>query len=985
MLYFRSIITTLFLLGTLLTSAQTASIKGKVIDKKTGEELIGVNVFIEGTTNGAAADINGNYALKVTPGVYTVVASFLSYATEKRENIEVKAGEDKIINFSLGESSINMKEFVIEAKQSRNTENALIRIQQKSITIQDAISGQEIKRSGASDAAESAKKVTGITVVDGKHIFVRGLGDRYTYTQLNGVTLQSPDPYRNSAQLDLIPASLLDNIITSKTFTPDQPGTFTGGNVNLTTKTYPEKLVLNFSSSISWNPQSSFNNEFLTHQGGKTDWLGFDDGGRAMPEILKDKEVRDRLNTAFYIKARNYRDTALLLDKASKSLNPQMAPVEGTYFTNTSYSFSIGNQKKVFGKTLGFILGLNYRSGFTYYDDGISAAYEAGGGTDAESLFERFNLVDRKGTENPQLNGLMSVNYRLHKNHELSANIIYNKDTEKTTRYLYGSALGFTAREAPLESRVLSFKERTLGTYQLRGKHTFTKLKNAEVEWITGYTQTEMNEPDLRFFANEIVDDTLYQINASTYNLPTHFFRNLNDTLLEGKMDITIPLSKNTSDNKLKFGGLVSRKDRTFTENNFYFRQGPQYMGLGPESYQGDPTAFFGPENTGWIDTTEGGKNIIGNYVVNGSDPKNNYSGFEEIKSAYAMTVMKLNKKTKLIAGVRAEHTRMEVSSADSSGSFCWDTNGNMVGDPEEDINGDGNWDINDCEGYGKINQLDFLPALSMVYALNEKTNLRGSVSRTIARPTMRELAPFSSFDFVGGFVYVGNPQLKRSSILNLDLRWEYFAKPGELMAVSAFYKNFKDPVVKIYNPKTSNPEILYSNSEKADIYGLEFEVRKNLSALNAKLKNFKFNGNFTYIVSRVALDSAEYENSSALNPEIKSTRPFAGQSPYIANAGLSYSNDSLGLELSAYYNVFGKRLAELGQNGLPDSYEQARHSLSFNLIKTLGKHFSIRVAGSNLLNNPFIKKQSYKEKEYILSSYKTGPTFTLGLSYFIK
>ena len=951
------LIVNLMLIGA-YSFAQNGTIRGTIYDGETGETMIGATVLLEGTTKATATDLNGKYSLNdVPPGTYTLIVKFISYAPQNITGVEVKEKEVSIINTTLkvmgsDEGGVDLQAITVEAKMIQNTENSMLALQKKADAVQDAISSQEISRSGSSNAAESIKQMTGTSIVDGKQIVVRGLSDRYSTAQLNGVTMANTDPYRNSAQMDLIPANLLENIVATKTFTPDQSGNFTGGNVNLSTKSMPEKFTLNYSSKMAYNSQSSFNDEFITYQGGKNDKWGYDDGSRALPEIFSSPENRKLLRSPLTpIYARSQEDLAYLLDDATKSLNSQMEPGTKTSFTDYSNSFSVGNQFNVLNRPLGIILGVSQGKSYAYYGDGISSSWTLTG-SDAAALNNFYNLKDQSSVENPRVNGLAGLSYQVHKNHEIGANFIYTHDAEIMTRYQTGMAPGFiSGSDKKFETRTLSFKERGLTTTQLKGKHAIDKLNKMEIAWIGGYTKSFQYEPDLRFFANENVGDSLYYISISEYSLPAHYWRYLNDSAMEGKIDFTIPLSKKANNkNKLKFGFLANNKGRDFEEYRINMKRGSKGA-----FYAGDNDAYFGEENTGILDTTSNGKYNIGVHAVDDSNPANNYTGSEEVYAFYGMGIIDVTKSLKFIGGARVERTVMNVQSGDSTLKA------------------------------GNIDTVNILPSVNLVYKLNEKMNLRAAYTQTLARPNMREMAPFVSFDFIGGFQYVGNPNLKMTNIRNYDLRWEWFTKPGEVIAVSAYYKDFKNPIIKEFNMKAVNPEISFQNREDAEVYGFEVDFRKGLDSLDNFMKNFRFGINASYIYSRVQLNPQEYEQNKQYNSELKAYRPFQGQSPYLLNTNISYSLDSLGLDINLSYNLFGPRLSEIGMIGLPDVYEkQAKGMLNLNVSKDFGKHFRVRFGARNLLNVDYNKIQTFKGEEYITQSYTMGRTFSLGLTYFI-
>ncbi len=951
MKYLISSILILLLINTAL--AQTGTIRGRVIDNETGEAMIGVNVYLDSTTLGGSTDLNGNYTIKnIPPGTYTLVGSFITYATKRIEGVEVKGGDVKVIDFGMGESQTELKEVIVKAKAIKNSENALLAMQKKSLAVQDGLSSQEMGKTGASSAAESAKQITGTSVIDGKYVYVRGLGDRYSTAQLNGASLVSTDPYINSVPLDLIPSNLLDNMITVKTATPDQPGNFSGGIVNLNTKDFPEKMTFNLSNSLSYNPQSSFNSDFLTHQGGKHDWLGYDDGTRQLPLILQDEENMALLSSpVFYIQARRDEEKAQLLDEASKSLNPQMEATTKRSFTNYSSSFSFGNQYSVLKNPLGVIFGLTHSKNYASYNDGKNQAWDITG-SDAEELFTYYDLVDHKSVENPIVSSMAGLSYRIGQNNEIGILNIYNHDTEKLSRYQTGKIPGIVSGgDNIFETRTLQFRERGLNTTQVKGKHLFQALNNTEISWIGSYTRSFQHEPDLRFFANETIGDSLFYISVSEYDLPYHYYRYLNDTALELRADVTIPLSKASGNiNKIKVGISSQTKTRDFREYRYY------YKSKDGETYQGDQEAFFGPENTGVIGYDSlYNRWMIGNYLVDNTKISNNYSGREHVSAVYAMAVLKITKDLKFIGGSRLEKTVMHVESADSA--------------PEA----------------GDIDQFNFFPSVNLIYSLSDKTNIRGSFSQTIARPTMRELAPFVTFDFIGGFLYLGNPALQTTLIRNFDLRWEHFIKSGEVIALSGYYKHFVNPIVKAYNTEAINPEILFQNTNDAQVYGFEVDFRKNLSFINPRLENFKLNTNFSYILSRVALDTTEYRILAGINPDLDPYRPFQGQSPFLFNVMLSYFSPKAKFGADLGYNVFGKRLSAIGLNGLPDVYDQPRGLLNLGIHQALGKYLQLKFRVNNILNAEYLTLQTFKDNAYLNESYKLGTSFSFGISYNIQ
>jgi outer membrane receptor protein involved in Fe transport len=953
-----------------IIAQEKGTVRGTITDKSTGETLIGVNIVVEGTTTGTVTDFDGNFNLVNIPaGTVILNFSYISYATQTISEVEIKDGEVTILNVQMAPASEEIEEVTVTAKQLTNSEYAILSMQKRAEGIQDGISSLEMKKFGSSNAAESMVKVTGVSVMNGKDIFVRGLGDRYSSVQMDGQQLPGTDPYKNSADIDLIPSNLLENIITSKTFTADLPGTFTGGNVNIKTKAFPEQFTLNFRIATAYNDQSSLNDAFLTFEGSETDWLGYDKGFRNIPDILKERG--SELTSNLYIKARRGEqnpDEAALLDESVRSLNGQMSPTTMSTPLNQRISFSTGNQWQVFGnKQIGFVAGINYRRDFSFYNNGITANWELVQ-SGAESLGEKYIFDDIRATENPQVNGLATLAFKYSNNGSLELNYSYNHDAEKAARLqdgIFPAALSGTTR---FQTRSLSFTERELQMVKLTGQHVFLKLNNTRVEFNGSKIASSQYEPDVRLFANSYrLDDnndtTGYYMSRAEYDMPFHFWRELKDDQLQGKIDISIPFAQaKNSSNKIKLGGFYSDKERRFTETIY------QYERNKGEPYNGNPDFYFGPENIGIIDIDNRGNNIIGNYIYNQTKHQNNYLGITGVDALYAMVTYNFIPKLKAIFGLRYETTKMSVELLDKDEVVA------LSYIPEDKLE----------EFRGEIDEKDFLPSVNLIYALSENMNVRVSGSQTIARPNLRELAPFASFDFIGGVIYNGNPNLERTTIQNYDVRWEWFVRPGELFAISAYSKQFKNPIILQYLLGVKNPQIQYQNTESGLLYGIELEARKNLDFVSNALRDFSFGFNFSLIDSKVDVNEFEQETAAANGYEVKELRPFPGQSPYLVNFNISYSNPDIGLNSTIDFNKFGDRMTETNVD-TPDIYESSDGMLNFNLSKSFMKNFSVGFRIKNLLDSKFKKSVKYNNQDYIYQQYEVGRTYTLSLSYNIN
>ncbi|HPH19972.1 MAG TPA: TonB-dependent receptor, partial [Haliscomenobacter sp.] len=445
---------------------------------------------------------------------------------------------------------------------------------------------------------------------------------------------------------------------------------------------------------------------------------------------------------------------------------------------------------------------------------------------------------------------------------------------------------------------------------------------------------------------------------------PYHFFRRLDDQVTSGKLDISIPFLNRgsvTSSNRLKFGGLFNSTSRDFEEFRYQLNNTGVPSTIGISTFKGDWNKFYDPANFGIIGTQTNSSGAITRYTtgyhyINQVNAKNFYTGQENIFAAYGMAIYNLTSKLKAVAGVRLESTQLEVESQD----------------PTSDK--------------GLINLTDFLYSGNLIYALTEKSNLRVAASKTLARPNMRELAPFEQFDTKNGFFNVGNPNLKRTLIQNYDLRYELYPTTGELLAISAFYKSFDDPIIRAFNPRATIPELGFINIDEASVYGLELEFRKGLDFLGKTFENFFVSTNLALIKSEYNIPEDEYNNSRSLDPTYSTrTRPFQGQAPYIVNVILSYLNPSKGWESTLAFNVSGQKLYNIALFATPDVYEQEFPLLNYKISKRFASNYQLSFTARNILNSVNKRTQAFNGREYIAESFTVGTGLGLSLAYFIK
>lgn len=945
---------------------ETGAVTGVVVEAETGEPLPGANVSIQGTATGTSTDLNGRYRLKgLAPGTYDLLFSFVGFQQKTVTGVKVTVGQATELDVTLAEKTAQLGEVVVEARAARDSEAGLLKEREAAPVVSNAISADLMSKSGASTAADAMKKVTGASVKDGKYVFIRGLGDRYTTAQLNGIGLPTAAAHRNAVQFDLFSANLLDNLVVKKTFTPDQPGNFAGGLININTESYPADLTYKFSASTSVGTQTHFTDDVVSHTGGDLDFLALDDGTRSIPGPLKTlsaDQLREGLRSTVRdeFRTRGQSEAGALLNRASKSFNDIMGPTHGRAPLNQSYSFGLGNEVSFFGRPLGVLLNVNYGYSTSYYE-GFQGRYRGPIGGGSDQLGTELLLDEENGTTNVKMGGLLSLNYQVSQHNELGANVLYSRRGQSETQARSGRWVEQFGADSTVffQDRNLFYTQRELYSVQLRGQHLLPRLGNTTVEWTAGLSDTRQDEPDTRLFGNlmrtEIQDgrvvDTSYTANVSGFPEPSRFFRTLSEDSRSARLDVSVPLGTG-GESTVKVGAYYKDDDRSFDEREFEFSTSEEI------DFGGNPQAYFSDENMGIVDTVSFREGalvlpLFGNTVFEETEAEDEYQGARTVVAGYAMVDVRVTDRLRVVGGARVEQTDIQITSE----ALNEDTGG--VGLPGADTS----------SAPGAIEITDVLPSLNVVYNLRDDMNLRAAATRTLARPTFREIAPFSREDNVLGEIVIGNPSLDRSLITNLDLRWEWFPSPGEVVAASAFGKDIQDAIEVFLLPST-NGQRTWANTD-ARVYGAEFELRTQLDWAADPLRHVSVGTNFALIHSE-----AETPGSS------EETRPLQGQSPYTFNFDVSYDNPETGTSAGLFFNTFGERLEALGVFQKPDVFEKPFHQLNFTFSQRVLNHWTVDVSVDNVLGDTARKVVPFRGNEFIYQRTPEGRSFSLGLSY---
>ena len=782
--------------------AQTGSISGKVTDKSNNDPLIGANVLVIGTSTGASTDIDGHYEIKsLQPGKYKLRFSYISYRAIVVEYIEVKSAKSTTIDVSLAPSATQLEEVVVTAEALKSTEASILKIQKNSDNIVDGVSAELISKNNSSNGTDVLKRMTGINISEGKYAFIRGIGDRYNNTLLNGSSLPSTDPEKKSFSYDLFPASLIENVVTAKTFTPDEPADFAGGLVQINTIEFPSSFILDFTTSGTYNTNTT-GKSFTTYNGGNTDYLGFDDGSRDMPTTI----------TGTKVSRGNYSTNELTAISSSFKNNWSTHSVDAPF--NGSLKLNVGDKYEFSNNSiLGFVGSLTYsNSGNTKNLE--KSFYDFSGA--------RYSYTGASYNRTVNWGGLLNVSYKFLNTNKISFKNVYNQDADDITSFFSGD---YRYAEQYREVTSLNYVSRSLLSNQLLGEHSFHLFSGLNLNWNLSFSQSRRNEPDARRYVykrnlDEPVSTPL--VFLADPSVDTRYFGNLTDRNFDGDIGFTLKLFDNPELPKLKFGYAYIKKDRNFNARSFGFRN---------TGTNRDPYFFYQP-----VDSIFQTENLLNNIlqVQEITKQSDSYTSNQYIRAGYLMFDATILGKLRVVAGARLENSTQNLNTID------------LRGEPlgvETTYN-------------------DLLPSINLTYNISEKINLRSAYSITLARPQFRELAPFSYFDFIDNTLVQGNPNLTRTLIRNYDFRFELFPGAGELFAVSFFYKRFSAPIEETLQASANEPIRSFANADKATNLGMELEIRKSLGFAGSIFENFSFIGNASFIHSKVEISDNNYQQS---------------------------------------------------------------------------------------------------------------------------
>ncbi|WP_421799707.1 TonB-dependent receptor domain-containing protein [Haliscomenobacter sp.] len=914
-------------LSNLTAQNKPGTIAGKIIDKASGEALIGATVMVEGTDNGTVTDIEGNFTLELNPGTFILVCSYVSYQNEKVQ-VVAKSGEVTNLNVTMQESVSALEEVVVVATVEKSSALALLTERKNSPQVSDGISADAIRKTPDRTTSDVLKRVTGASIQDGKFAIIRGMNDRYNAGYLDGALLPSTEADRKAFAFDVVPATLLDNLQIIKAGTPDLVGDFGGGVIKINTKSVPTKLTQSISIGAQTHSLTTFKDFFqfkrysgegLNFISSKRDIPNFDENGLRSSALFPNNAQKQQ----FAGISQNFNN-----DWSNETLS---AAPNGRFSYSLGFPIKFSNTRK-----LGVIFALNYAN-TRRFSDGIINTFDGSG--------QVSNFKDQIYQQNISTGGLLNINYVAGKTQINFRNLLNVNQDNNTIRRTgvgnisdnvlvrnFASIINYNG----LSNSILSFK-------RVFGDNDFT------VSASVNYSKISRNIPDYRIVNYSNVDpasepENYYIAPGDFFNTSSgRFFSNLSENVSGATVELAKSLKGKTKiKTELKLGGFIQNRNREFESRNFV------YNGISASNTQ-NPAIDLGPS------AIAGDKLYL---LEKTSNDLAYYTGKSNLTAVYGMADQKIAEKLRAVYGLRFESIDIDVTN--------------------QKVNTD----------VAKLGQNVWLPSANLSYSLTEKANIRAAYYSSVNRPEFRELAPFAFYVFDRNAEIKGNKDLKIATLNNYDLRLEIYPSGSQVISVGGFYKSIQNPIelsIDITQPFTT---FTYQNEKSANIYGLEFEVRKNLDFLDGKgdggfFHDMVFFSNLALIKSQLTFE----EGSNA-----KQGRPLQGQSPYVINAGLQYENQENGWFASAVLNRVGRRIAFVGVDPQfgdtrQDIYEQPRTVIDVQVGKNIGK-LNAKLTAGDLLRKNLVYYQDvdnskdFNESDRRMFQFTNGSTIALNLSY---
>jgi outer membrane receptor protein involved in Fe transport len=922
-------------------AGERGSVRGTVLDQATARPIIGARVEVVETEGFGRTDVDGQFDFVLPPGTYRLRVTAPLFEAKRIENVTVVAGATARVSVSLTakvDTTVEVVEVVADVTAATEATQLLKR--KLAPTVSDNLGAETIAKTPDSDAAEVVTRVPAVTIKDDKFVVVRGLNERYSSALLNGSRLPSTDPNKRVVPLDLFPANFIESLSVVKGYTPDLPGDFSGGLVDVRLADPPSRPSYSIGLSTGANTATTFQ-DFDTYDGSTADWFTLGDDFRGLPDLFGPAPRSGQEDT--FTKRPTTPQMRELVGSLPQNWNidPETAP------PNFGSHASVGGHLGPLGLNLSAIYGAKHEARRDETINGFLTPDQL-----ASGMGQNFT-ADRSQFET-KLGAVFTGSYRLSDGHKLAARSLVNRKALDET--LVAEGRDFTENAVPEFTTSAIYTVDQLGFGQLEGRHHFSLF---DVDWRASWSPSTQTQPDAKFTrAEQNEGDPEPQLDDKNPSA-LRSFSTLDEFLEDYYVDVTVPFgvwSRLTA--SLKWGVAYSLRDRTFEFRRF-------------------KTSFQEEDR---IDTSARPDDILipENYSASGplrfvelSVNSDNFEASQEIAGVYGMLdVPLIAERLRFVGGVRTEYSYLVAKGA------------TRVQQPVKSI----------------VNDLDPLPSANLIYTPIEDMNVRLGFSQTVSRPEFRELTPTQFPTLPGQRTLQGNPFLTTAHITSYDLRWEWFFSPLELVSASFFYKMLKDPIELITVPETSALLDSYLNADEATVYGFEFELRKDFNFLVPRLRKWEpvrdyvsWIGDVQFVANAGIIESevTGIESDDLLVAVTNDKRQLQGQAPFVVNASIEYEHYRWGL-FRMLYNTVGRTLKAGGVDiqpdnpeveGLDDLFQERRDQLDFVWIgeaAPFGTPVTIKFAVENILNDDYVETQGPQ----VTNRYFKGQTFTLGVSY---
>lgn len=936
-----------------IAPAADGFVTGKVIDKGTGEPLIDAGVEVMGANKRARTDLDGKYSIKIPPGTYQVRFFAALYQGARFDDVKVVAGQKSTVDAALAPEGkgAGVETVEVVAKADKQAESIQLIERKNAAVVSDNIGAQTIKESPDSNAAEVVERVPAVTVRDNKYVYVRGLGERYSQALLNGSKLPSTDPNKRVVPLDLFPAEFIESLSILKGYTPDLPGDFSGGLVDIKLREPPEKLSYSLGVSASGDTNTTFNS-FQNYPGTSGDVFGFGKGSRSLPGIVPNHDIDGCSVSGQPSICDQQMRTYAGAFKNVWTPDSQTAP------PNFGLNASIGDTFGPLGLSLAGLWNNEYQTHPTEIDN----TFTSGGVSDPLEPQQLFTY--HRSTQIGRLGGVLTSSYTINSDNRINFRAL---DDHVGTDYVldgFGTDRTLSSDTQQAQQTTLYYQEQNLGYGQLQGEH---HLYGATIDWRSALSQTTLDAPDSRYLTRQLNQDGIYTF-APGSNSGLRTFLDLNEYLTDSAVDFTIPFATGLPYTdvwsglpaKFQFGPAYTYRKRNLTYRRFRFNsQSTQY----PVNTAGPAETFLIPANVG--------RDRQFSFVEDTRD-SDKFTATQEIAAIYGLVDTPIiPDQLRLIAGVRVEYSYIATD-----GFF-------VNGDPANT----------------RLNNLNPLPGVNLVYSPRNDMNVRFGWSKTVSRPEFRELTPTLFVEPLGIRNVIGNPDLQQAEIGSYDLRWEWFLSPLEVVSFGAFYKNLNQPIEQIVISQSSSVADSWINAESANLEGFEFELRKDFGFLAEpvaehvsgrladQMRNFSLLTNVSYVYSNVTVPI----NPGKAQLQAEPNRQLQGLAPFVVNASLQYELPNIATA-RLLYNTAGSNIFAAGTltntpNGMggfvvfPGIIQDQRGELDFvltSVIDVFNVPINAKFTVENMLNAAYEQTQGSE----ITTRYRNGVQFGVSFGY---